>query len=159
MIPTSKNITPSPSDPALERFRDLSFPGRREPVNRTNGRPVEEATVWDEKPLHYVMEGAEREFFTISHLATALGRSVVTIRSWEHKGLMPKTPFRSPRPRGTTLPDKQPKGKRLWTREQITGILRIASEEQVILNGKPPTEHFAQRVLDMFRTLLTKDDT
>lgn len=146
------------SDPLLDRFRDLAFPGSREPVNRNGGGPAREAVVWDEKPLQYVMGGVEREFFTISHLATALGRSVVTIRSWENKGLLPKTPYRSPRPRGKTLPDKQPKGKRLWTREQVNGILMIARDEQVILNGKPPTEHFAKRVLDLFRTILTKDN-
>lgn len=145
------------NDPLLDRFADLTYPGRRPPVNRTAVADSSEKFSWDDKPLKYSFNGAEREFFTISHLAAALSRSVVTIRSWENKGLLPRTPYRSPRPRGDMLPGTPPKGKRLWTREQITGILRIASEEKVILNGKPPTQRFAQRVLELYKTLLNKD--
>jgi hypothetical protein len=50
------------------------------------------------------------------------------------------------------------KGKRLWTRAQIDGILKIAASERVILNGKPPTKRFAERVLDLYRELLQKDE-
>ncbi len=144
------------SDAVLDRFVDL-IPGKREPVNR-GPSPLESVPVWDEKPIKYMFKGEEREFFTISHLATALGKSVVTIRSWEQKGVIPPTPYRSPQPRGGMLPGKPTKGKRLWTRDQINGILAIAIDEHVILNGKPPTKHFAERVLDLYRTLLAKDN-
>lgn len=144
------------SDPILDRFSDLTYPGRRAPVNRT-GPPSDPKPGWDEKPLKYSFNGVEREFFTISHLAAALDRSVVTIRAWENRGVFPRTPYRSPRPRGGSLPNNAPRGKRLWTRDQISGILRIASEEKVILNGKPPTQRFAQRVLELYKTLLNKD--
>jgi hypothetical protein len=145
-------------DPAMEHFADL-LPGKRAPVNRDAAESTElGAEGWDEKPIKYMFKGGEREFFTISHLAAALGKSVVTIRSWEQKGVMPPTPYRSPRPRGGMLPGKPTKGKRLWTREQIKGILEIAESEGVILNGKPPTKHFAQTVLEFYRTLLAKDN-
>lgn len=143
-------------DPLMDRFADL-VPGRRPPVNRTAPVTAPEPSGWDEKPVRYMFQGQGREFFTISHLAAALGKSAVTIRSWENKGVMPVTPYRSPRPRGNTLPGKQVKGKRLWTREQINGILEIARSEGVILNGKPPTERFAQRVLNLYQQLLEKD--
>jgi hypothetical protein len=139
----------------FEELRD--WPGKKRPVNR----PEASATVepegydgWDKKPVVYVYGGTSREFFTIGHLADALGRSPVTIRSWESKGALPKSPYRSPRPRGESLPGKESKGKRLWTRAQIEGIIRIARDEQVIFNNKPPTQRFTQRVADLFRELI-----
>lgn len=146
------------ADPILDRFSDMQWPGKRKPINRPEDAPkTPEREGWDEKPLHYMFQGQEREFFTISHLSAALGRAVVTIRSWENKGMLPKTPYRSPRPRGESLPGTPPKGKRLWTRAQVLGILQIASEERVITNGKPPTKRFAERVLELFKKLLEED--
>lgn len=145
------------SDPLLKRFEDLNYPGRRVPVNRSEPLPIEEPQGWDSDPVVYKFKGADREFFTISHFAAALGKAPVTIRSWENKGLMPRTPYRSPRPKGDSLPGKTAKGKRLWTREQIEGTLRIASEEAVILNGKTPTKRFAQRVAELYISISQRD--
>lgn len=139
------------NDPLIDRFSDLNWPGKRKPVNRVLEKPKpEEPDGWDFKPLSYVYQGEKKEFFTISNLSAALGRSPVTIRSWENRGLLPKSPYRSPKPKGGRLPGVEQKGKRLWTREQIEGILSIASEEGVILNGQPPTPRFSQRVAELF---------
>lgn len=144
----------------LDRFSDIGVPGRRAPMNRA--APAETVTdttpVWDDKPLKYLVKGVEQEFFTIGAVATALGVSVQSIRAWEQKGLMPRSPYRSPRPRRAQLPDKASKGRRLWTREQVDGILRLAREEGVILNRKPPTPRFAQRVSQLFIELIEKRD-
>jgi hypothetical protein len=139
-------------------FDDLKdWPGKKRPVNRPEPSLAEESDAdWDARPVVYIYNGVSREFFTIGHLADALGRSPVTIRSWESKGLLPKSPYRSPRPRGESLPGVA-KGKRLWTRDQIEGIMRLAREEGVILNEKPPTKQFTLRVADLFRELLKKD--
>jgi hypothetical protein len=146
------------ADPILDRFSDLNWPGKRKPVNR-DLTPVTDKTDqgWDEKPTTYTVNGAPMEFFTISHLSAALGRSIVTIRSWEKRGLLPRTPYSSPKPKGDSLPNVVRKGRRLWTRDQILGILAIATEEGVILNGKPPTEKFALRVLELYKTLIQKE--
>lgn len=142
------------TDKLLERFADLpSFPGRREPVNRKDPEP-EPSTGWDERPTFYMHGGVQTEFFTISHLAAALDRSPVTIRSWESKGLLPRSPYRSPPPQRGSLPGKTTKGRRLWTRRQIDGILSVAKSEGVILNGKPPTAAFADKVRALFQQLL-----
>lgn len=136
------------------------WPGRKQPVNRPTSTPAAsepDPLAWDKKPVVYVHNGITREFFTIGHLADAFGRSPVTIRSWESKGVMPNTPYRSPRPRGEALPGKKSKGRRLWTRSQIEGMLRIAREEGVILNGKPPSKQFSQRVAALFRELLEQE--
>lgn len=112
---------------------------------------------WDAKPIVYIVSGKAKEFFTIGHLANALGRKPVTLRSWESKGVFPKSPYRSPAPRGS-IPGKASKGKRLWTREQIEGVLRIALEEGVLLDGgPPPTQRFTARVNGLFITLYNSE--
>jgi len=136
------------------RFGNLTVPGKRPLANLpTTVSNPSSVPAWDEKPLTYMMSGESRDFFTIGHLAKALGYSVQSIRAWENKGLLPKSPFRSPKPVREMLPGRT-KGKRLWTREQIEGILRIASEEGVILNKKAPNTRFAKRVSDFFMTLV-----
>lgn len=142
----------------MEMFSDIQdWPGKKPPSNRGKLPADPEPQGWDSKPLKFNFGGVETEFFTISNLATALNKSVVTIRSWENKGLMPKTPYRSPRPRGEMLPGTKPVGKRLWTRDQILGILQIAADERVILNGKPPTKQFHDKVLALYKKLLSSN--
>jgi hypothetical protein len=97
--------------------------------------------------------GEVREFYTISHLAAALGYSVQSIRAWEDKGLLPRSPYRSPRTRAPVAGGRSDKGKRLWTREQVEGIVRLARRHRVILNKKPPTSAFARDVKVLFTQL------
>src|SRR5687767_12360287 len=145
------------ADPLLDRFADLqdpakdkaSYPGKREPKMRSIKRSApqrDDKPPWDENPVYYMVKGVRREFFTIRHLAAALDYSQQSIRAWENSQLLAKSPFRSPKPRKPTIGGRNTKGKRLWTREQIEGILRIAQEEGVILNKQPPTRAFARRV-------------
>lgn len=138
----------------LSQFDGLDYPGRRKPVNRAAPKdPVETAPDWSAKPLRYMVGGVEQEFYTIGHLANALGYSVQSIRAWENTQLLPKSRYRTPNPRKANQPAHITKGRRLWTREQIEGILRIAAEEGVILNRKPPTPRFAYRVQALFNQL------
>lgn len=136
-----------------DKFSDLDYPGRRKPMNRSYVVNAPEPVGWADKPLVYKVAGMDMEFFTIGHLAKALGYSVQSIRAWENNALLPKSRYRTPSPRAANQPEHLRKGRRLWTREQIEGILRIASEEGVILNKKPPTPAFARRVQTMFNEL------
>lgn len=143
-------------------LQEKDFPGRLPPVNRKNGDPEKDDSVdvqWDAKPVVYNYGGHAREFFTIGHLATALGRSPVTIRSWENKGVLPKSPFRSPSPKTSAIQGGKPKGKRLWTRSQIEGLLSIAAEEGCIVDEKqsPPTTNFTLRATDLFLEIREKE--
>ena len=63
-----------------EEFNDLDYPGRRRPKNRST-QPPPDKQVWDDKPLHYLVNGEKREFFIIGHLAKALDYSVQSIRA------------------------------------------------------------------------------
>lgn len=145
------------TDDWLSRFDDLDYPGRRKPVNRVTPPEQTESNDWSDKPLKYMVAGEEREFFTIGHLAKALGYSVQSIRAWENQRLLPRSRYRTPSPRQADQPGHLVKGRRLWTRAQIEGILRIASEEGVILNKKPPTPRFATRVTALFDSLFTDE--
>ena len=146
-------------DAVLDRFRDLSetevkdYPGKRKPALRQIKRHKQEQPGWDADPVYYMVDGEKKEFFTIRHLAAALDYSQQSIRAWENSGLLAKSPYRSPKPRKPTIGGRNTKGKRLWTRAQIEGILRIAEEEGVILNKQPPTRAFARKVGAFFRAL------
>jgi hypothetical protein len=147
------------SDPVLDQFNDLrergrDYPGKRKPVLRSIRRPkAPEPPGWDADPVYYVQDGEKREYFTIRHLAAALDYSQQSIRAWENSGLLPKSGYRSPKPRKPTIGGRNTKGKRLWTREQIEGLLKIAEEEGVIVNKQPPTKAFARRVAAFYKTL------
>ncbi len=142
------------TDSLAERFDDLDYPGRRKPVNRgAKSEPVTDIPLWDDKPVRYMVNGEVREFYTISHLAAALGYSVQSIRAWEDKGALPRSPFRSPRTAKPVAGGRSDKGKRLWTREQIEGIVRLARRHKVILNKRPPTPAFARDVKVLFQQL------
>lgn len=150
-------------DPALRSFEDLEqpYPGRRKPVNRDQPKDAADGDtpVWDTHPAYYVVAGERREFFYIGAMAKAIGYSVQAIRLWEGQGLMPNTPYRSPRTKAPVAGGRSDKGKRLWTREQIEGILRLAKKHRVILPGRsgvrnPPTPAFARDVAHLFNELV-----
>jgi hypothetical protein len=148
------------SSGAVQAAKD--YPGGKVPVNRAekSESDYESASAWDSDPVQYPYKGGMRDFFTIGHLAKALGRSTVTIRAWESRGVLPTSDYRGPRPRTTPNFGSTPRGKRLWTREQVEGILRIAEEERVITDPhqKPPNTRFTTRVTELFLRLRAKED-
>jgi hypothetical protein len=131
----------------------LDYPGRRKPVNREKKEPPpSDMPIWDARPTEGLINGEVVQFFPISALAKALDYSQNSIRLWETKGLLPKSPYRSQPPR--TKPGKAlVKGRRLWTRDQIECILRLAKKHKVILNKAAPTRPFALEVGQAFQAL------
>lgn len=71
---------------------------------------------WDANPIIKTLGGKEVEFFTISALALALEKEIVTIRYWERKGYIPVAPYRL---RSKMLQGKKVNGNRVYTRELI----------------------------------------
>jgi hypothetical protein len=143
------------ADPIAKVMEGLDYPGRRKPVNRDRQPPPVDTPVWDARPTVYIVDGEKREFYFIGALAKALGYSVQSIRAWEGQGLLPNTPFRSPRTKRPVAGGRSNKGKRLWTHEQIEGILRLAKKHKVILNKQPPTPAFAKEVAHFFNQLVS----
>jgi hypothetical protein len=113
----------TPPAPAITEVEvEETYPGSRHP-RRPAPEDVsdEPEPIWDDRPRVYTSRGRETAFFTISALATALHRKTVTIRKWETKGYLPPAQYRSP--------GEGKKQDRLYTRDQITGLVKIAQEE------------------------------
>lgn len=107
-----------------------------------------EADVLLGTPVLLSHQGEVREFFPIGSLAAALNRSVVTIRKWEKKGLLPKPRF--------GMPTAALGGRvRLYTRDQIVALRDIALEEGLLDDlTKPVTRtEFKARAFDAFERM------
>lgn len=115
----------------------------------THPMPVEEDDPyrWDTRPYILAVSGHPREFFTIGHLAGALLRSAMTIRGWETDGLFPKPTF--------TVNGSDPRRRRrLYTRPQIEGVIRIAEEEGILESRRRylTQTRFPERCHELFQT-------
>lgn len=116
----------------FEQIFSSELPGKRPPAVGSPPPRERELEDWDARPLVKPVHGKDVEFFTVGQLATALGVKPGTLRSWEQKGWVPFPPYRTQAPRWAGLPNKKQQGRRLWTRAQVAGIVRIAREERVI---------------------------
>ncbi|MEV7902194.1 hypothetical protein [Streptomyces anulatus] len=86
---------------------------------------------WDNDPVYKKISGFYREFFAISHLAAALGRSTKTLYKWESA-----TPPLFPRATWIYNGESKQGRRRLYTRRQIEGVVVIAYEEGVLSGTK-----------------------
>jgi hypothetical protein len=101
--------------------RKKAFPGKLPPKNREE---KEREDILDTLPYReYLVDGVAVPFYTIGSLAKALGRSPVTIRSWEAKHWLPAPAFRTPPPTGHQLPGKSSQGSRLYSRDQMRFLI------------------------------------
>jgi hypothetical protein len=102
-----------------QKRRDLN-----EVSKKVRAKFLGESNGWDEHPIIKTLHGEETEVFTISALALALEKQIVTIRLWEKKGYIPIAPYRL---RSKTLQGKKVSGNRVYTRR----LIEIAIEEFV----------------------------
>lgn len=140
----------------LDEFKGITefYPGTQKPIIRHPNRRQPEAPDpdrWDAKPRILKMGGVDREFFTIGHLAQALNRRPVTIRAWEREGVIPKATIRKPS-------DDARGVRRLYTREQVEGLVQIAGEEGLLKGDYRSIQNteFTQRAFELFRELASK---
>jgi hypothetical protein len=106
-----------PLDVFFGKPEKAPYPGSLPPKNRIE-RNVD-SPIDDLPSREYLIDGAPAKFYTVGALAKALGRSPVTIRSWEAKGWLPAASFRSPPPRSQQIPGKESRGARLYSRHQL----------------------------------------
>ena len=112
-------------DDILKAFEGLEYvPGskkkRREPDPKVSRRKSGESNGWDENPIMKTLGGQEVEVFTISALAQALEKTIVTVRLWERKGYIPRAPYRL---RSKTLKGQKTGGNRVYTRALIESAI------------------------------------
>lgn len=114
----------------LKSFEGLDrAPGSKQPrrevtevATKRKKQVLGESNGWDENPIIKLVKGVETELFTISALALALEKEVVTIRLWEKKGYIPGAPYRL---RSKNLNGKKVNGNRVYTKP----LIEIAVEE------------------------------
>ena len=121
-------------DEILEAFADLEYiPGskrkRREEDPKVSRRKNGESNGWDANPIIKTLGGKETEVFTISALALALEKTIVTVRLWERKGYIPKAPYRL---RSKTLKGKKIGGNRVYTRPLIESAIEEFSRRGLL---------------------------
>lgn len=132
------------------------FPGSTTPILHKEIREVQEKAIddWDAKPLTFMLNGEETEFFAIGQLGRALGnRSPNTLRAWEREGILPKSPY--------VKPSQDPRGRRrMYTRKMVEGLVDIARQEGVLWPDKGirlSDTRFAERAKALFENLLKKN--
>lgn len=111
----------------LDLFADMpDFPGSRAPKNRPNQKQtyVEMDDRYNgAKGKEYIINGEKKIFFTVGGLAKVLHRKPGTIRMWEQRGWIPVPRYRTPVPRGGHFTGKSPKGRRLYSLDQVEFLL------------------------------------
>lgn len=153
------------SDHILERFAGIgeTFPGskrRRRPGPGTAAptapqvapSSVNRHVRWDDKPVVYALSGVDTELFHIGDLAKALYRTAHTMRKWEERGYLPKTFVRTP---GINVNGQH----RLYTREAVEGLVRIATEEGILdKNRQVGGTDFPRKARELFTELKAELD-
>ena len=122
------------------------YPGSRHKREDGPTADLYEESDWDATPMVKSLKGVETEFFTIGDLARAVNRQPVTIRSWERKGYLPKTPYRSAGKRQN----------RLYTRAQVELVRRVALSEGLMdptIKKSPKDTAFVEKVAEMWATV------
>jgi hypothetical protein len=139
------------SEAAIAGFEEIAqqyYPGSRRPIKTVPAAPARRTPTEGLKSRTYVIRGRSIEFFTIGQLAVALNRRPVTIRKWEHDGILPKSQY--------ATPSDDPRGRqRLYTKEQVEGIVKIAIEEKVFDPYRPNFKgsNFTTKVVALFKEL------
>lgn len=102
----------------------------------------------------YSVGGTLQEFYFVGQLAKALNRSSVTLRRWESDGTIPTSTYSAPSYSGDI------RGRRrIYSREQVEGIVRIAAEEGLLDPAKRVNStNFSARVRALFKDLAHDKD-
>jgi hypothetical protein len=123
----------------LDLFGELpDFPGKKKPKNRVEENPVRKKfddpfTGVPKKTV--VIKGEKTDLYTVGAAASILGRSAVTLRTWESKGWIPPPTYRSSKSSGSSLVNTSDKGYRLYSRAQVE-TLRNALEQNNLLGSR-----------------------
>lgn len=135
----------SPGTAPKKKTDDDFYPGSKRKRRAVAG-PVDP---WDDVPyIELKHRGVPTRFYTIGVLADALERKPPAIRKWERLGYLPKPRITTP---GRTYHGQQ----RLYTRELIEGIVKIAGEEGLTgaANRNVSATRFEERVRELFKEL------
>lgn len=143
------NDIPSKIGQHMEEGPD--FPGSTSPKNR--GKVLDRSQhEWLQslKSSEFLVNGQAKVFYTIGALAQALNRKPVTVRSWEAKGWIPPASFRTPAPRGETVPGKAVKGRRLYSEDQLVFLVEAAMTYAIDDPNSPDWDGFRKHIAEHY---------
>src|SRR5258708_30553780 len=107
----------------------LRYPGSKKslktfesPVSPSTREVLDASVLGDGKKMQ--VGTREYEFYNIGDLARVLNRKSVTMRKWEADGVIPKAVYIKPS-------DDKRGVRRLYSREQIEGLINIARDEDL----------------------------
>ena len=109
-------------------FEDLDnyYPGSKRKRKEKVVKPPEITldSAWDAKPIKKALpNGKEVELFSIGALAGALGRPIITVRTWIKEGYLPASPYRLPAKKNSKGDDHL--GRRLYSRAMVEAVIRL----------------------------------
>ncbi len=137
-----------------KRKNKSTYPGTTPPRNvvapGNDSLDTSPAAWLNRLPSHtFLVNGQPQTFYTVGAIALALGKTAVTIRSWEAKGWLPKAKFRTPPPRKEQIPGKAIKGKRLYSKDQIMFIVE-AYERFIVIPKNPNWDGFRTHIANHY---------
>lgn len=143
---------PAPPEPTEDD--PTRYPGSKQVRRAVSGVS---ADPWDSYPhIEMLHNGETKRFYTVGILAKALGKSSQTIRKWENWGYIPRSQYRFPGRSSSTHHRKEGQ-RRLYTREQIEGVVSVAYETGVLTTeGKANnvgSSGFPEKVTALFEEL------
>lgn len=130
--------------------QDQFYPGSTQRIGATL---TEEASpVVLQGGREYQTPGGKVTLYNVGDLAVNLNRSPATVRRWERDGVLPKATYSK---RGK---DNKHGRRRLYSKEQISGLRRIAGEEGLLDNPKMPIARtkFTSKAVQLFKELARK---
>jgi hypothetical protein len=98
-------------------------------------------TEWGREYPYTTKTGIETKLYNIGTLAMHIGRTSQTIRKWEIGGIIPPTPF------------KDNRGGRLYAKEHIDAIVKIAEECKIKQGATLGLTNFSDRVYKEFEKI------
>lgn len=118
---------------SIDEVEEDTYPGSTRRKRSAGGEgpkiPDTEPQPWEEMFELRLYEGKQMRFYPISALASALGRSVATVRHWDENSILPPASLRTDAlgPQGR---------RRVYTHAQIAGLQRIAEHEGLFRSNR-----------------------
>ena len=135
---------------------EIFYPGSKtarpelnETVRQQREAEIERAE-WDKNPIMKSMKGTAVPMYTVGHLATALGRSVQSIRLWETRGYIPAAPYR--RQPTLTKSGEEQAGRRYYRKEMIESAIQIFTDHGLMGKGRIDWQNHTQVTIDLVRS-------
>ncbi len=119
-----------------------------EVADKRRSKVLGESNGWDANPILKTVKGVETELFTVSALAAALEKSMVTIRLWEKRGYIPGAPYRL---RSKSLNGKKVNGNRVYTRKLIEIAVEEFGRRRLLGSARVEWRHHSDLTQDIVR--------